>query len=141
MRGCRKCHVPSLRKGSRIVQIAPLLEQARGEAAHVRRAARHHDELANEHVDTLSALIDKTNEPPRNLRNPDRRKANVMEHLLDQLNGAIDGIASCLADPIHDEWFQTGKATQTLKEAARRLNDIAHGIQIERDQYLEFMSE
>jgi hypothetical protein len=76
-----------------------------------------------------------------NLRNPDRRKANVMEHLLDQLNGAIDGIASCLADPIHDEWFQTGKATQTLKEAARRLNDIAHGIQIERDQYLEFMSE
>ena len=30
-----------------------------------------------------------------------------MEHLLDQLNGAIDGIASCLADPIHDEWFQT----------------------------------
>jgi len=106
-----------------------------------RRAARHHDELANEHVDTLSALIDKTNEPPRNLRNPDRRKANVMEHLLDQLNGAIDGIASCLADPIHDEWFQTGKATQTLKEAARRLNDIAHGIQIERDQYLEFMSE
>ena len=76
-----------------------------------------------------------------NLRNPDRRKANVMEHLLDQLNGAIDGIASCLADPIHDEWFQTGKATQTLKEAARRLNDIAHGIQIERDQYLELMSE
>ncbi len=75
------------------------------------------------------------------LRNPDRRKANVMEHLLDQLNGAIDGIASCLADPIHDEWFQTGKATQTLKEAARRLNDIAHGIQIERDQYLELMSE
>jgi hypothetical protein len=69
------------------------------------------------------------------------RKANVMEHLLDQLNGAIDGIASCLVDPIHDEWFQTGKATQTLKEAARRLNDIAHGIQIERDQYLEFMSE
>lgn len=64
-----------------------------------------------------------------------------MKHLLDQLNGAIDGIASCLADPIHDEWFQTGKATQTLKEAARRLNDIAHGIQIERDQYLEFMSE
>jgi hypothetical protein len=63
-----------------------------------------------------------------NLRNPDRRKANAMEHLLDQLNGAIDGIASCLADPIHDEWFQTGKATQTLKEAARRLNDIAHGI-------------
>ena len=130
-----------MRKGSRIVQIAALLEQARREAAHVRRAARHHDELANEHVDTLSALIDKTNEPPRNLRNPDRRKANVMEHLLDQLNGAIDGIASCLADPIHDEWFQTGKATQTLKEAARRLNDIAHGIQIERDQYLEFMSE
>ena len=78
---------------------------------------------------------------PGHLRNPDRRKANVMEHLLDQLNGAIDGIASCLADPIHDEWFQTGKATQTLKEAARRLNDIAHGIQIERDQYLEFMSE
>ena len=76
-----------------------------------------------------------------NSSNPDRRKANVMEHLLDQLNGAIDGIASCLADPIHDEWFQTGKATQTLKEAARRLNDIAHGIQIERDQYLEFMSE
>jgi hypothetical protein len=76
-----------------------------------------------------------------NSSNPDRRKANVMEHLLDQLNGAIDGIASCLADPIHDEWFQTGKATQTLKEAARRLNDIAHGIQIERDQYLELMSE
>jgi hypothetical protein len=73
--------------------------------------------------------------------NPDLRKANVMEHLLDQLNGAIDGIASCLADPIHDEWFQTGKATQTLKEAARRLKDIAHGIQIERDQYLESMSE
>ena len=86
------------------------------------------------------SLIRQTR-PPRNLRNPDRRKANVMEHLLDQLNGAIDGIASCLADPIHDEWFQTGKATQTLKEAARRLNDIAHGIQIERDQYLEFMSE
>ena len=103
-------------------------------------SGRHHD-VANEHVDTLSALIDKANEAPRNLRNPDRRKANVMEHLLDQLNGAIDGIASCLADPIHDEWFQTGKATQTLKEAARRLNDIAHGIQIERDQYLEFMSE
>ena len=68
-------------------------------------------------------------------------RLNVMEHLLDQLNGAIDGIASCLADPIHDEWFQTSKATQTLKEAARRLSDIAHGIQIERDQYLEFMSE
>jgi len=34
---------------------------ARREAAHVRRAARHHD-VANEHVDTLSALIDKANE-------------------------------------------------------------------------------
>ena len=64
-----------------------------------------------------------------------------MEHLLDQLNGAIDDIASCLDDPMHDEWFQTSKAPQTLKEAARRLGDIAHGIQIERDQYLEFMSE
>ena len=31
------------------------------EAAHVRWAARHHD-VANEHVDTLSALIDKANE-------------------------------------------------------------------------------
>jgi hypothetical protein len=51
-----------LRKGSRIVQIAALLEQARREAAHVRRTARHDDELANEHVDTLSALIDKANE-------------------------------------------------------------------------------
>jgi 5-formyltetrahydrofolate cyclo-ligase len=45
----------------RTVQIAALLEQARREAAHVRRAARHHD-VANEHVDTLSALIDKANE-------------------------------------------------------------------------------
>ena len=50
-----------LEKGSRIVQIAALLEQARREAAHVRRTARHHD-VANEHVDTLSALIDKANE-------------------------------------------------------------------------------
>ena len=84
---------------------------------------------------------DQARRSRRESKNPDRRKANVMEHLLDQLNGAIDSIASCLADPIHDEWFQTGKATQTLKEAARRLNDIAHGIQIERDQYLGFMSE
>ena len=62
-----------------------------------------------------------------------------MEDLLDQLKRAIDDIASCLDDPIHDEWFQTGRAPQALKEAARRLNDIAHGIQIERDQYLEIM--
>jgi hypothetical protein len=68
-----------------------------------------------------------------------RRKAKAMEELLDQLNGAIDDIASCLDDPMHDEWFQTSKAPQTLKEAARRLGDIAHGIQIERDQYLEIM--
>jgi hypothetical protein len=43
-----------------------------------------------------------------------------MEELLDQLNGAIDDIASCLDDPMHDEWFQTSNAPQTLKEAARR---------------------
>ena len=63
----------------------------------------------------------------------DRRKANVMEELLAQLKGAIDDIASCLDDPVHDEWLESSKAIQTLKEAATRLNGIAHGIQLERD--------
>jgi hypothetical protein len=56
-----------------------------------------------------------------------------MEELLSQLKGAIDNIANCLDDPIHDEWLATSKAIQTLKEDAKRLNDIAHDIQIERD--------
>ena len=60
-----------------------------------------------------------------------------MEELLAQLKGAIDDIASCLDDPVHDEWIATSKAIHTLKEDAKRLNDIAHGIQIERD--LEMM--
>ena len=56
-----------------------------------------------------------------------------MEELLDQLKGAIEAIASCLDDPVHDEWLATSKAIHTLKEDAKRLNDIAHDIQIERD--------
>jgi hypothetical protein len=56
-----------------------------------------------------------------------------MEELLAQLRGAIDNIASCLDDPVHDEWLATSMAIQTLKEDAKRLNDIAHDIQIERD--------
>jgi hypothetical protein len=56
-----------------------------------------------------------------------------MEELLSQLKGAIDNIAKCLDDPVHDEWLATSKAIQTLKEDAKRLNDIAHDIQIERD--------
>jgi|GEM_PF-1915771 hypothetical protein len=60
-----------------------------------------------------------------------------MEDLLDQLKRAIDNIASCLDDPVHDEWIATSMAIHTLKEDAKRLNNIAHGIQIERD--LEMM--
>lgn len=56
-----------------------------------------------------------------------------MEELLAQLKAAIDDIASCLDDPVHDEWLESSKAIQTLKEAATRLNGIAHGIQLERD--------
>jgi hypothetical protein len=56
-----------------------------------------------------------------------------MEELLSQLKGAIDNIAKCVDDPVHDEWLATSKAIQTLKEDAKRLNDIAHDIQIERD--------
>jgi hypothetical protein len=56
-----------------------------------------------------------------------------MEELLSQLKGAIDNIAKCLDDPVHDEWLATSTAIQTLKEDAKRLNDIAHDIQIERD--------
>lgn len=67
----------------------------------------------------------------------DRRKAKVMDDLLDQLKRAIDNIASCLDDPVHDEWIATSKAIHTLKEDAKRLNGIARGIQIERD--LEMM--
>ena len=53
-----------------------------------------------------------------------------MEELLAQLKGAIDDIASCLDDPVHDEWLESSKAIQTLKEAATRLNGIAHGTQL-----------
>ena len=60
-----------------------------------------------------------------------------MDDLLDQLKRAIDNIASCLDDPVHDEWIATSKAIHTLKEDAKRLNGIARGIQIERD--LEMM--
>ena len=60
-----------------------------------------------------------------------------MEDLLDQLKRAIDNIASCLDEPVHDEWIATSMAIHTLKEDAKRLNNIAHGIQIERD--LEMM--
>ena len=56
-----------------------------------------------------------------------------MEELLEQLKRAIDDIASCLNDPVHDEWLATSKSIQTLKDDARRLNDIAHDIQVERD--------
>jgi hypothetical protein len=56
-----------------------------------------------------------------------------MEELLSQLKGAIDNIAKCLDDPVHDEWLATSKAIHTLKEDAKRLNDIARDIQIERD--------
>jgi hypothetical protein len=56
-----------------------------------------------------------------------------MEELLAQLKGAIDDIATCLDDPVHDEWLATSKAIHTLKEDAKRLNDIARDIQIERD--------
>jgi hypothetical protein len=56
-----------------------------------------------------------------------------MEELLEQLKRAIDDIASCLNDPVHDEWLATSKAIHTLKDDAKRLNDIAHDIQVERD--------
>ena len=52
-----------------------------------------------------------------------------MEELLEQLKRAIDDIASCLNDPVHDEWLVTSKAIHTLKDDAKRLNDIAHDIQ------------
>jgi hypothetical protein len=32
-----------------------------------------------------------------------------MEELLAQLKGAIDDIASCLDDPVHDEWIATAR--------------------------------
>jgi hypothetical protein len=56
-----------------------------------------------------------------------------MEELLAQLKRAIDNIAKCLDDPVHDEWLTTSKAIHTLKEDAKRLSDIAHDIQIERN--------
>ena len=56
-----------------------------------------------------------------------------MEELLVQLEATIDKIASCLDDPVHDEWLKSGKPILTLKEAAKQLNNIAHGIQIERE--------
>jgi hypothetical protein len=41
-----------------------------------------------------------------------------MEELLEQLKRAIDDIASCLNDPVHDEWLVTSKAIHTLKDDA-----------------------
>jgi hypothetical protein len=42
-----------------------------------------------------------------------------MEELLAQLKGAIDDIASCLDDPVHDEWLESSKVFRHSRRLPR----------------------